>query len=222
MLIRNLTSEVIRRLSHDVAFRKGQVTQESDVGKWIRLICSLTDVHTIVDVGTWSGAGTTQCAVRGVLEKSEKGSASAEVVGIELNPRFAKKAAKRFARHSFVTILCGTLVHVDDLDAEDLSGQEEMWLEQDRAFLASATLQMEKIPREIDCLILDGGEFSTLPEFLALRERVKGWIVLDDTLTRKNREVMKILLRDSGYALVYSSNERNGTAVFLNLAGQGQ
>ena len=213
----NLTgvhSRLFYRIANGRAFRKGQVTMESDIGKWIQLICSLSDVKTIVDVGTWSGAGTTKCAVQGVLAKSKGGNA-AHIIGIELNPEFARKAANRFSRYSFVEILHGSLVTSSELDVDQLSTEEAGWLEQDRNLLEKAPIQLDKMPREIDCLILDGGEFSTLPEFLALRSRVRGWIVLDDVLTRKNRQVMNLLLSDPEFSLAFKSAERNGTAVFV-------
>lgn len=214
MKLTDLPSKLVHTIANGRAFRRGQVTLQSDIGKWIKLICSLTEVKSIVDVGTWSGAGTTKCAVDGVLAKSDSRNLT-RITGIELNPVFAKKAAKRFSRHQFVEILNGSLVPASDLDVAQLSPEEEAWLEQDRSLLARAPLQLDKMPVEIDCLILDGGEFSTLPEFLVLRSKVRRWIVLDDVFTRKNREVKRLLLEDPEYSLVFLSEERNGTAVFL-------
>lgn len=62
-------------------------------------------------------------------------------------------------------------------------------------------------------MIIDGGEFTGLPEY----EYLKGsrYIALDDTNTFKNREVRKVLLEEKSYKLVAENlTERNGWAVF--------
>ena len=81
----------------------------------------------------------------------------------------------------------GRLVHEDALDSDDLTALEEGWFAQDLESLRSAPMANDLIPREIDFLLLDGGEFSTWAEFEALRDRVKGFLLLDDTRLKKNK-----------------------------------
>ena len=48
---------------------KGQITHRDTVGKWIELLSSLDEVKSIVEIGTWSGRGSSQCIKRGVLSR---------------------------------------------------------------------------------------------------------------------------------------------------------
>jgi hypothetical protein len=73
---------------------------------------------------------------------------------------------------------------------------------------------IEILPNFIDLLLLDGGEFSTYSEFKALEDRLIGWVLLDDTNTRKCKKLFLELSESDSYNLIYSSDERNGVAVF--------
>lgn len=116
--------------------------------------------------------------------------------------------------HAGVKLVYGRLVHEDDLDSEGLSALEEKWFAQDLESLRSAPMANDLIPREIDFLLLDGGEFSTWAEFVALRDRVKGFLLLDDTRVRKNKRVEAILCSDPCWARIASGSLRNGWSVW--------
>ena len=42
-----------------------------------------------------------------------------------------------------------------------------------------------------------------------------GWIILDDTLVRKNKAVVIDLESDSEFTCVWKTSERNGAAIFV-------
>lgn len=44
---------------------KGQINQTSEIGRWITTLSSLSQVNFIVEVGTWTGEGSTECIIRG-------------------------------------------------------------------------------------------------------------------------------------------------------------
>ena len=67
--------------------------------------------------------------------------------------------------------------------------------------------------REIDLLILDGGEFSARGEFRKVEPRLRGFLILDDTKTRKCKDLLNELKSRSDYMVVWESEERNGAAV---------
>jgi hypothetical protein len=198
------------------AFRRGQVTKSSKIGSWITFLSSLPGTNTILDVGTWSGAGTTLRVAEGV--KARGGDISkVSVIGIELNKKFAAMAKRKLRKYPFIQIIQGTLVGTNALDKESLSDGEKVWLENDVRLMDEASIVLDAVPLSLDLVILDGGEFSTYQEFLALKPRFARWVVLDDVRTRKNRRVLGELKNDPNFMLVAEENERNGTAIFIKI-----
>ena len=62
-------------------------------------------------------------------------------------------------------------------------------------------------------LILDGGEYSTYPEFKKLKDRTTIF-VLDDTNTLKCMRIRQELLTEK-YQIIYDNlQERNGCSIF--------
>jgi len=75
---------------------------------------------------------------------------------------------------------------------------------------------MEKIPEQIDFLILDGGEYSTYLEWTKLKERIS-YVALDDTKMRKTKRIVEECMLDDSFELITSSGERNGFHIFKKI-----
>ncbi len=190
----------------------GQINESSDLGRWIRLLASLEQVRTIVEIGTWSGRGSSRMIALGVMDSENLQGKS--VQGLEIDLKMWRKSKRNLRRYGFVEVLHGTIIHEDDLDSENLSSDEILWLAHDRRNLQEAQNVLSQIPSQIDLLILDGGEFSSYAEFLTLESRLSGFVVLDDTSVRKNRAVVEKMLVDKKFHLVWESDLRNGCAIF--------
>lgn len=190
----------------------GQIQPGSGVGQWIRLLCADPDVHEVVEIGTWRGNGSTRCIALGFAERARQ---DASAVCVEANQEMAREAERRHRGNGAVAVVWGRLIGEADLYLDELEGPERAWADQDKSDLQAAPDVMDRIPSEIDVLILDGGEFSTYPEFHLLQGRVRSWIVLDDTHTRKCRRIVEELRADSTspWISVWSSDERNGVLV---------
>ena len=213
MLLKRILRAGLRLLLKVRNFRSGQIKKHHEVGKWIEFLSSLSGVNTIVEIGTWNGAGSSMAIARGVVSRPKNDRDHVEVTGYEINPIMAKAARRRLARFSFFNIVFGSLVSIDDLDRSNLTQTEELWIKQDEKWIIAAPKVINSLPQKLDLLILDGGEFSTLAEFNLLKERVSGWIILDDTNTRKCAEIMKIIKSGNEFLIIYESQERNGTAI---------
>jgi hypothetical protein len=193
--------------------RQGQVSEKHQVGRWIRHLASLEENRSILEIGTWNGLGTSRMIVQGVSSRPDR--ESVEVIGLEANEKLYRKAKFNLRKFGFFQVIFGTLVSQEQLDRSELTSLEKDWLAQDIDDLKNAPFVLSRIPRRIDLLILDGGEFSTYTEFQLLKERVSKWIVLDDVNTRKCKRVLQELVAENLFLLVWSSPERNGTAVLL-------
>jgi hypothetical protein len=213
MLLKRILRAGLRLILKVRNFRSGQIKKHHEVGKWIEFLASLSGVNTIVEIGTWNGAGSSMAIARGVVSRPKKDRDHVKVVGYEINPIMAKTARRRLARFGFFDVVYGSLVSIDDLDRSNLTQTEEQWLKQDESWILGAPNVINSLPENLDLLILDGGEFSTLAEFNLLKERVSDWIILDDTNTRKCAEILKIIKYGNEVLTIYESKERNGTAI---------
>jgi hypothetical protein len=192
----------------------GQINPRDEVGRWIKLISSLENVKSIVEVGTWNGKGSSQCIAEGVLERE---TPNCHVIGFEVNPEMFKKAQKNLSKFDFFEVVFGSVVTGAELDQSNLSDRESEWFNQDFEWIRDAPLVTNNVPEAIDLLILDGGEFSTYAEFKLFEKKLTGWLVLDDTRTRKCSKILEELKLNSDYLIVHISQERNGTAILLKL-----
>ena len=209
--------EYVRRVSQ---FRSGQIKKNHEIGRWIEFLASLPNVNNIVEIGTWNGRGSSQAIIRGVKSRSKASRATVKIMGYEINPEMAKSANKVLRRFKFFNVIYGSVINIQDLDRANLGETEKIWLEQDEVWMKNAPNVYSTVPEYIDLLILDGGEFSTLAEFRLLNKRVTGWIILDDTKTRKCSEILNLVKDEKRFEVIYESDERHGTAILKRLQGE--
>ena len=209
----NFFQNIVSKLRSLLTSDQGQVSEKHEVGRWIRLLSSLDEVLTIMEIGTWNGLGTSKMIALGV--ESRVSQKEVEVLGLEANKKLFSKAESNLKKYGFYKVIHGTIVTEDQLDTSELSEREKEWILSDITDLGSTPLVLNRIPLKIDLLVLDGGEFSTYAEFKLLQNRVSKWIILDDTNTRKCRRILEDVGNDSQFSIVWSSDERNGTAVML-------
>jgi len=169
----------------------------------------------IVEIGAWNGLGSSKMIVRGFRNRRLRDS---RAIGFESNRDLYEVAKKNLRRHTDYQLVYGSIVREDELDNSNLTEIEKEWLESDIEDLRQVPFCLDQVPDEIDLMILDGGEFSTFAEFAKLNSRVRNWIVLDDTNTRKCHRILAELSQDSPWNIVFLSNERNGTAVLKRSA----
>ena len=80
---------------------RGQISKNTEIGRWIELLSSLTDVQRILEIGTWNGAGSSQLIARGVSSNPLK-LVTCEVIGLEVHRELAKIAKKILENFPFL------------------------------------------------------------------------------------------------------------------------
>jgi hypothetical protein len=193
---------------------RGQISEKSDIGRWILLLSALSETNFIVEIGTWNGAGSSKLIAKGVSSNSKK-SGSCEVFGLEINMLKARTAKRKLKRFKFFKVLHGRIVEEADFDSLALTASENTWIEQDLTQMRNCPNVLSILPSKIDLLILDGGEFSTYSEFKLLKSRIIKYVVLDDIFTRKCKKILEEVKNADEFEIIYLSAERNGTAVLL-------
>jgi len=211
----NNGKKIVQRVIR-LIFRKqtGQISMRTEIGRWIYLLSSLDGIESILEIGTWNGAGSSKLIACGVASNSLKKS-SCKAYGLEINRELSKIATKNLRKFSFFSVIHGRIIEVGHLDDSGLTGDEKNWLNEDIERLKSCRNVISSLPLHFDLVILDGGEFSTYAEFKILEDRISRYLILDDTSTRKCRRIMEEIKVSKKFEIIFQSNERNGTAVLL-------
>lgn len=194
----------------------GQIIPTSSLGQQIKKISSLEDVETIIEVGTWNGLGSTRCVLNGFLNKQTTLFLSFEA-NLEQQQEALVNNKEELIRYPNFRILHGKLVDercIDDwLNPAILDSQYQAWLLDEKRIMKSAPDLSSLIPKIVDLLILDGGEFASYKEWLFLKGRAR-YIVLDDTKILKGMKIREDILASKDYEVIEDNlTERNGFLV---------
>jgi hypothetical protein len=98
----------------------------------------------------------------------------------------------------------------------NLESFKQEWLKEDLDNINICPNVIDEIFDEIDFLLLDGGEFSTYPEWNKLKERTK-IVALDDILEIKTSLIHHELLNDKNYELLEKTPDGNGFSIFKKI-----
>lgn len=91
----------------------------------------------------------------------------------------------------------------------------KLWYHKDIELIQKTPNIISKIPDKIDLLVLDGGEYSTYPEWSLLKDRTR-FFVLDDTNILKCKKIREEILNSDNnkYTIMHDvTNDRNGYLV---------
>lgn len=194
--------------------RAGQIRAEHQVGKWLTFLSGLPSTRSVLEIGTWSGAGSSTLLANAM---HGRGLPNSSVIGLEIDSRMVSVSKARLKHRPIYKVVHGRIVDFEDLDSWDLTAVERPWLRQDKMKMEQAPFVLHELPEAIDLCLLDGGEFSSYSEYKTLAPRLTGWLVLDDVETRKNRRVLEEATQSGDFMLVDVSEERNGSAVLKRL-----
>lgn len=191
---------------------QGQIPQDSLFGKWLFDISRRDDVHTIVEIGTWNGAGSTRCIYEAI-----KGT-DKQFYSLEVSKEMYDIATGQYPKDQNIHLILGKITDnhlcLDNYSSEYFSDYSREvkrgWLNQDLKNMASVPNVLDLLPQKIDFLLLDGSEFSSWDEYLILKDRSR-IIAADDTRTPcfKNVRVREELIKERK-VLVDEQGVRNG------------
>lgn len=195
----------------------GQINLSTPLGKKIYDLVFLNKFENIVDIGTWNGLGTTLCILKALEDKAD---IDTKLFTIELYKDVFEAAKINLSNYRFrdnFIMLNGTIIQPNDINWFDHSTIDfekdlhaKLWYKKDIENLNKAQNILNMLPSKIDLLILDGGEYTTYPEWNYLKNRTK-YFVLDDTAILKCSKIRQEILNDSNCTILDDNlNERNG------------
>lgn len=192
----------------------GQITPDSFAGNEIIKIINRIDIKNIVESGTWLGGGSTMCVLENLREDQIFKT-------IELYPDIFKQARKNLANYigkPNFEMLEGSIVefkemfyfnHIEVLTDISIREHANLYFLKDLNYLKTCENVLYKIPEKIDFLILDGGEWSTYPEWNKLKARTR-IVFLDDTTTFKTKKIRQEILEDENYKTIIDKTNCSG------------
>ena len=191
---------------------QGQMLEHSERGKILIEILKRIKPKNIVEIGTWKGLGSTKCIIDSIDNTSN-------FISIESNYDFYDIAKNNLSTHlDKVNLLYGTIVTDKEVNEfvsnKNLTEEQKKWLSEDLENLSKCKNVLGILPSEIDFLLLDGGEFSTYPEWKILRDRTR-MVALDDIRELKTKQIYEELINDVNYELVIETPDGNGFCVFI-------
>ena len=195
---------------------KGQINMDTTFGKNIYNICKQNDIMNIIEVGTWNGQGSTVCVMNAIINKPNSTLYSLESCQDKYND--ALHFWKNYDTKNKLQMLKGVL-HQNILtrkEIQECGGEvvEEWYIQESNNIVKSNIINLDCI-NNVDVIILDGGEYSTLNDFNTLMQKTPSFIILDDVNSFKCKNIRAGLLNDTKWE-VYCENliERNGWSIF--------
>lgn len=196
----------------------GQLNLGTPCGDLIYDLSNREDVNTIVEIGTWNGEGSTMCVIQSLIDSGKK----KEFISLEMYPEMYEKAKLFLSKYKdYVTLLNGRIIDYEeafwfDHNSINLTSDAHaiLYYKKDLDYLKTTINVFEKMPEKIDLLILDGGEYTTYPEWVKLKDRTK-IVVLDDSNILKCKKIRQEILDSENYEILYDKlNVRNGVSAF--------
>ncbi len=208
---------------------QGQINRGSLAGETLFNLATTPKNKVFVEIGSWNGQGSTKCIMDGLIKRMDE----SYLISIEASKKFFDLADGFWKAHlfSYSSIVKDKLrlSHGRVIEPTDMLPIEEImksnfaiedykkWYADDVENMNGAPNLFDTIPDKIDVLVLDGGEFSTYPEYLLLRDRAR-IIVCDDSSVYKCFQIREELLNDTSFVtLIDEPNQRNGFCVFERL-----
>jgi hypothetical protein len=196
----------------------GQIILGTIEGDLIYNLSKREDVKTIFEIGTWTGLGSTMCVIKGIIDSRKK----KKFISLELYNEMFQIALKNLKRYkNRVELINGRIIDYEDtfwFDHTKIDFKTDyharLYYNMDMNYLKNSENVIDKIPEQIDLLILDGGEYTTYPEWLKLKDRSR-IVVLDDTNILKTKKIRDEIILSEKYNIIHDDTKsRNGFSVF--------
>lgn len=196
-----------------------EITLNTQLGAGLYTFVKTTKLDNIVEIGGWDGRGSTLCMFKAIKELENK---HINLYSIELQTDRHTQARQFYAEHindGYRIILLNGIIS-DALSAEKYTGAHlnEFNSQQGKNFRAWYSDNIKKIndsrnvldmlPKSIDLLVLDGGEYTTYSEWGLLKDKCH-YIALDDTRKLKCKYIKQEIL-DMPHKIILDATDRNG------------
>lgn len=195
---------------------QGQIPDGSKFSTEIKKIIKTYKPQNIVEIGTWKGMGSTLRIIEAIQDISYDNPPN--FISLETNLEFYTQAKSNLTSYlDVVNLVYGRIINPEEFEQYNKHFPvNDLWYQSDLNDYKTCPSVLDTLPKEIDFLLLDGGEYSTYLEWLLLKDRTK-IVALDDTKMVKTKRIVEECFSDyDNYKLICSSPERHGFHIFQN------
>ena len=213
---------------------KGQITASSQMGTFLKDLAKNTVFQKYVEIGTWKGQGSTKCIGEELLNRNDDSilyTVDIDVGMYEEARHYWDPILALYCRQKIMFFL-GVVVgpegvvsfeecaqFLDFVGTPERKTQYRGWHRGTmHGFENNIYINViDKLPKEIDVLLLDSGELTSHAEFHNLNDRgnVKV-VVLDDINVFKNYKLHNELCKNDNWEMIAHSNIRHGWSAFCH------
>ncbi len=199
----------------------GQINLSTTFGQKLYEVASLNHVNRVLEIGTFTGGGSTLCLAKGL---NQHRNSITRLVTIE-NDKGRWQTAKEALRvYPYINLLHGAIVGAEEIGTKQEVAEfgiedkawPEWWEGEYEATLAAPHLENPCGEINFDLILFDGGEFYGDAEFSYLFNgcRHPMYIALHDTNTFKNSETRKQLIQSQEYEFFADDRTGAGWSIF--------
>jgi len=204
----------------------GQINMNNEFGKQIYLICKhykRNEPKCIVEIGSWNGQGSTICIMNAIHNQPKS-----SLYSFEADKPFADKAVEYWNSISDTYHNVKNILHIINATLHrqlapkediikmygDIPHYEKHYIGEQILLNSAQLYPIKDNISNVDIIILDGGEYTTMEDFNILITYKPKYVILDDTKSFKCNKIKSLLLHGDEYKCIFDSSERNGCAIF--------
>jgi len=184
------------------SFPEGQLGASTPVGQFLAKIVQNPEFKNFIEVGTWNGRGSTKCIMNGLVQRSDKTSfysleadkgrcqsgqdfwSTQEKGNVDLNLLWGKLSDKMVTR--------------EYVQNHPKFSSQLQYFDIEASQTHEAPLVGDDLPKDVEFIFLDGGEFCSIFDFNVLVKKYAHSlkvIGLDDIDTIKNERIYENLMQ---------------------------
>lgn len=196
----------------------GHINRDHKFGFLLAKLGADTQFKTYLEVGTWNGQGSTQCLMYGILNSNP----TAVFYSLEANADMYAKALSFWGKsYAQLKLIRGTLhrkiMPLSDVESNPMfykylpSGDKyKQWYNEEQISVLSSEI-ITIADKEIDVVIIDGGEYSAEGDWEVLEKKNPKIVCLDDCQAVKAYFLRNRLIESGQWDIVIDEIEdRNG------------
>jgi hypothetical protein len=177
------------------------------------------EIEKVLDIGSYTGLGTTLCVIMGAMARPIYKPVS--ILSLETNAKHLEASQKNWETRPGKEMVqfCRARVAKSMMTYEEIKAHPvfDQWMVHfDQWHRSDITNFIEspfiEINSKVDLVIIDGGEYCGFQDYMAIKACNPKYIMLDDINTMKTDRVLEDALQ-SGYSLIYRTEDRNGFAI---------
>lgn len=189
--------------------KEGMVKNDSAMAEKIRELCANEGNWTFLEVGAWNGWGSTRVFVEALKERDE----DFFFYTLETNKDKHNYVTQLYASEPNVFVLNEKVSDPHEKEVDEMfpeikrSPELRVWNNIDQVNSRFLPMFFDRkkgkrsVPDKIDVVLLDGGEFTTWFDFLALKQKTNNFL-LTCICNSKNKHVFANLLQDMEWSEV--------------------